>query len=90
MQLLPHEVAIGILADEFADGTFPDPGIAFSGKAEARRFLCELTGTDLGEDAEGWKAWFAGCDGEFIGRSYCGWAKRWFENQVTLNRQSPA
>lgn len=71
MQLFSHELAIGILADEFTDeGQFPDPRTAFNGKADARAFLVELTGEDFGENVQQWREWFAGCDKELLRLCY--------------------
>ena len=70
MRLLPHEVALGILADEFDSETYPDPQAAFDGKAGAFRFLARLSGENFGMNVEKWKAWFAECDSELLQQCY--------------------
>ena len=70
MRLLPHEVAIGVLAGEFDGKDFPDPQTAFDGKAGALRFLCRLTGENFGLNAENWRGWFGECDSDTIHRCY--------------------
>ena len=71
MRLLPHEIAIGILGNEFIQrGQIPDPNTAFDGNEEALAFLKELTGEDFGEDAAMWKRWFAACDRELLEMCY--------------------
>lgn len=68
MQLSPHEVAIGILANEFGEGYSPDPRTCFT-REEAIEFLRDLTGEEFGADAAQWKAWFASLPDEY--RNLC-------------------
>jgi hypothetical protein len=74
MRLFPHQIAIGILGDEFEypEGVepFPDPRSAFDGKADALRFLRDLTGEDFGEDVYRWRKWFRRCSEENLDACY--------------------
>jgi hypothetical protein len=70
MRLLPHEVAIGILGDEFEEGLFPDPRTAFDGKEDALAFLRSLTEEDFGDDCERWRDWFRNCSSEMLRLHY--------------------
>jgi hypothetical protein len=76
MQLFPHEIAIGILGDEFEDGAFPGPRDAFDGREDALDFLRELTEEDLGEDVARWRAWFGACSREMLDLHYDEWRRK--------------
>lgn len=73
MQLFPHEIAIGILGDEFEDGCFPDPRTAFEDRQDALDFLRELTEEDFGDDVHRWRAWFSACPREMLRLHYDEW-----------------
>lgn len=76
MNLLPHEVAIGILGDEFESGIFPDPRTAFDGKGEALSFLRNLTEEDFGHDCQKWRDWFRACPQEMLDLYYDEWLRK--------------
>src|SRR6476469_6946117 len=76
MQLFHHEIAIGILGDEFEDGPFPDPRYAFDGREDALDFLRDLTEEDFGEDVARWRAWFLACSSEMLDLHYEEWRRK--------------
>lgn len=69
MQLMPHEVAIGVIRGDFDDGCYPDPRTAFSFD-EAIAFLEDLTGELLGTDTNKWEQWFADCPVDILAEFY--------------------
>ena len=73
MRLRPHELAIGILGDEFESGIFPSPNDAFDGKDGAREFLRGLTEEDFGDDCAKWRCWFNACSQEMLDLHYDEW-----------------
>lgn len=76
----PHEIAIGILADEFADEDFPeprlDPRTSFGGREGALEFLRGLTEEDFGADVARWRAWFRDCPADLLALHYDEWRAR--------------
>ena len=70
MRLHLHEVAIGIVGDEFEEDYFPDPRTAFDGRDDALEFLRELTEQDFGADVAKWRAWFAACPQDLLALHY--------------------
>jgi hypothetical protein len=76
MQLHPHEVAIGILGDEFESGIFPDPNSAFDGKLGALEFLRILTEQDFGLDCVEWRKWFSSCPQDMLDLHYEEWRRK--------------
>ena len=76
MRLRPHEVAIGILGDEFEPGIFPDPNDAFDGKAEGLAFLRSLIEEDFGDECAKWRSWFNACSWEMLELHYDEWYRK--------------
>lgn len=56
MRLLPHEIAVRILADDLPEVHHEDPDASFT-KFDAWQLLRGLTGIDLGVDAKKWQKW---------------------------------
>jgi hypothetical protein len=76
MRALPHEIAIGILGNEFEPGFFPDPNSVFDGKEGAREFLRNLTEEDFGDDCVKWRVWFQACSREMLDLHYEEWKRK--------------
>ncbi len=99
MRLHPHEVAIGILDDEFETGIFPDPNSTFDGKAGALEFLRSLTEEDFGHDCVKWRQWFSSCPRDMLDLHYDEWYRKAIANTrddrkrhagVALEQRHPA
>jgi hypothetical protein len=61
MRMLPHEVALLVLSNQYDADVFPSPRAAFS-REGAWEFLRDLSGQDFGLDHNAWENWF---------RKYC-------------------
>lgn len=76
MRLLPYEIAIGILGDEFEPGIFPDSDSAFDGKAGALEYLQNLTEEDFGYDCAKWRNWFDKCPRDLFELCHDNWYRK--------------